>query len=98
MLRSILPSTLCIIFLICISSFSVALTLGGGPNSTTLEVAIYQALVFDFDFAKASSLASIQFLVCIILAIFVIFVSKKIAHLLLEIKFLKLILYIWKEV
>lgn len=77
MLRSILPSTLCIIFLICISSFSVALTLGGGPNSTTLEVAIYQALVFDFDFAKASSLASIQFLVCIILAIFVIFFSKK---------------------
>ena len=77
MLRAILPSTLCIIFLICISSFSVALTLGGGPNSTTLEVAIYQALVFDFDFAKASSLASIQFLVCIILAIFVIFVSKK---------------------
>ena len=77
MLRSIMPSTFCIIFLICISSFSVALTLGGGPNSTTLEVAIYQALVFDFDFAKASSLASIQFLVCIILAIFVIFVSKK---------------------
>ena len=77
MLRSILPSTLCIIFLICISSFSVALTLGGGPNSTTLEVAIYQALVFDFDFAKASSLASIQFLVCIILAIFVIFFNKK---------------------
>ena len=77
MLRSTLPSTLCIIFLICISSFSVALTLGGGPNSTTLEVAIYQALVFDFDFAKASSLASIQFLVCIILAIFVIFFSKK---------------------
>ena len=73
MLRAILPSTLCIIFLICISSFSVALTLGGGPNSTTLEVAIYQALVFDFDFAKASSLASIQFLVCVILAIYIIF-------------------------
>ena len=99
MLRAILPSTLCIIFLICISSFSVALTLGGGPNSTTLEVAIYQALVFDFDFAKASSLASIQFLVCIILAIFIIFFSKKIAHLLhRKLNFLELILYIWKEV
>ena len=64
-------------FFICISSFSVALTLGGGSNSITLEVAIYQALVFDFDFAKASSLASIQFLVCMILAIFIIFFSKK---------------------
>ena len=77
MLRGTLPNIAFIIFLICISSFSVALTLGGGPNSTTLEVAIYQAIVFDFDFAKASSLASIQFLVCVILAIFIIFFSKK---------------------
>ena len=77
MLRSTLPTTSCIIFLICVSSFSVALTLGGGPSSTTLEVAIYQAIVFDFDFAKASSLASIQFLVCVIIAIFIIFFSNK---------------------
>ena len=32
------------IFVICLSSFAVALTLGGGPRATTLELAIYQAM------------------------------------------------------
>ncbi len=77
LLRATLPGVSCIIFLICITSFSVALTLGGGPNSTTLEVAIYQALVFEFDFAKASSLASVQFLICGSFSIFVLFYSNK---------------------
>ena len=77
MLMATLPGAMGIIFLICISSFSVALTLGGGPNSTTLEVAIYQALIFEFDFAKASSLAGIQFLVCGSFAMVIIFFDKK---------------------
>ncbi len=38
-----------VIFLLCFSSFTVVLTLGGGPANTNLEVAIYQALKFDFD-------------------------------------------------
>ena len=38
-----------LIFLLCFSSFTVVLTLGGGPANSNLEVAIYQALKFDFD-------------------------------------------------
>ena len=76
-LRSTLPVTFIIIFLICITSFSVALIMGGGPNSTTLEVAIYQALIFEFNFSKAASLASIQFFLCGIIALFFVFLGEK---------------------
>ena len=47
--------------------------MGGGPNSTTLEVAIYQALIFEFNFSKAASLASIQFFLCGIIALFFLY-------------------------
>ncbi len=60
MLRSVLPGTLLVIFLICLSSFAVALTLGGGPRATTVELAIYQAFRFDFDLGRAAGLALIQ--------------------------------------
>lgn len=53
-----------LIFLLCTTSFAVVLTLGGGPRATTLEVAIYQALRFDFDPARAGSLALVQLLLC----------------------------------
>ena len=49
-----------IIFVICLSSFAVALLLGGGPRATTVELAIYQAFRFDFDIAKAGQLALVQ--------------------------------------
>ena len=35
--------------MLCIGSFTIVLTLGGGPSAATFEVAIYQALTFDFD-------------------------------------------------
>lgn len=38
-----------LIMMLCIGSFTIVLTLGGGPRATTFEVAIYQALRFDFD-------------------------------------------------
>lgn len=38
-----------VIFLLCFSSFTIVLTLSGGPANTNLELAIYQALKFDFD-------------------------------------------------
>jgi len=60
MLREVLPGAFAVIFLICLSSFAVALTLGGGPGATTIEVAIYQAISFEFDLAKAAGLASLQ--------------------------------------
>ncbi|KJZ19447.1 ABC transporter permease [Loktanella sp. S4079] len=69
MLRSVVPSTFLVIFLICLTSFAVALTLGGGPKTTTVELAIYQALRFDFDLGRAALLACIQFGLCVIAAL-----------------------------
>lgn len=64
MLRATLPGAALAIFLVCLTSFVVALTLGGGPRATTLELAIYQALRFDFDPGKAALLAGVQFALC----------------------------------
>lgn len=55
-----------LIFMLCITSFTVVLTLGGGPRATTLEVAIYQSLHFDFDIARAVSLTLLQLCLTII--------------------------------
>ncbi|MEL6520970.1 MAG: thiamine/thiamine pyrophosphate ABC transporter permease ThiP [Pseudomonadota bacterium] len=60
MLKRIVPGAFAVIFVICLGSFAVALTLGGGPRATTVELAIYQAFKFDFDLAKAASLAVVQ--------------------------------------
>ncbi|MEL6819233.1 MAG: thiamine/thiamine pyrophosphate ABC transporter permease ThiP [Pseudomonadota bacterium] len=49
-----------LIFLLCATSFTVVLMLGGGPRSTTLEVAIYQSLAFDFDLGRALFLILLQ--------------------------------------
>lgn len=60
MLRQVVPGALAVVFLICLTSFAVALTLGGGPRATTLELAIYQAFRFDFDLGRAALLALVQ--------------------------------------
>lgn len=49
------------IFLLCFNSFAVVLTLGGGPKSSTLEVAIFQALKYDFNLGEALILSWLQF-------------------------------------
>ncbi len=49
-----------LVFMLCITSFTLVLILGGGPAATTLEVAIYQALRFDFDPQRAVLLAVAQ--------------------------------------
>lgn len=64
MLRSILPGAFALVFLLCMTSFAVALTLGGGPRATTVELAIYQAIRFDFDLGRAAWLGLIQFGLC----------------------------------
>lgn len=64
MLRQELPGVALTVFLICLTSFAVALTLGGGPRATTLELAIYQAVRFDFDLGHAATLALLQFATC----------------------------------
>ena len=58
------PGAVLVVFLICLTSFAVALTLGGGPRATTIELAIWQAVRFDFDLGRAALLACTQFVLC----------------------------------
>ncbi|MFN0113493.1 MAG: thiamine/thiamine pyrophosphate ABC transporter permease ThiP [Paracoccaceae bacterium] len=62
MLRAVLPGAFLAVFLVCLTSFAVALMLGGGPRATTVELAIYQAFRFDFDPGRAAGLAAVQLL------------------------------------
>jgi len=65
MLREVAPGAFLLVFLICLTSFAVALALGGGPRATTVELAIYQAFRFDFDMGRAAALALVQFGLCL---------------------------------
>ena len=69
MLRQVVPGALALIFLICSTSFAVALVLGGGPKATTVELAIYQAFRFEFDLGHAAALAQLQLLIGLAAAI-----------------------------
>jgi thiamine transport system permease protein len=60
MLREVLPGVALVILVICLTSFAVVLTLGGGPSATTIELAIYQAVRFEFDLGRAAGLAGLQ--------------------------------------
>jgi thiamine transport system permease protein len=60
MLRQVAPGVAALVFVICLTSFAVALTLGGGPRATTVELAIYQAFIFDFDLGRAALLSLVQ--------------------------------------
>lgn len=60
MLREVLPGVALVILVICLTSFAVVLTLGGGPAATTIELAIYQAVRFEFDLGRAAGLAGVQ--------------------------------------
>ena len=63
-LRGQIPALAMLIFTLCFTSFAIVMTLGGGPRSTTIEVAIYQALRFDFDIQLSVALACIQLILC----------------------------------
>ena len=69
LLRGLIPGVAGMVFLLCFTSFAIVLTLGGGPKSTTLEVAIYQAVRFDFDLSRAVALSLIQIGICLLLAL-----------------------------
>ena len=64
LLREVLPGAFFAIFLICTTSFAVALILGGGPRATTVELAIYQAFRFEFDLGRAATLGLVQVAIC----------------------------------
>ncbi|QBY02111.1 thiamine/thiamine pyrophosphate ABC transporter permease ThiP [Rhodophyticola sp. CCM32] len=75
MLRATAPGAFLVIFLICTTSFAVALTLGGGPNATTVELAIYQAFRFDFDLGRAAMLGLVQVAICAVAGLLVLRVA-----------------------
>ena len=56
-LRRQIPPVAALIFMLCFASFATVLSLGGGPQATTIELAIYQALSYDYDPARAAMLA-----------------------------------------
>ncbi len=56
----VIPGVAGLVFMLCATSFTLVLLLGGGPDATTIEVAIYQALRFDFDPPRAVLLALLQ--------------------------------------
>ena len=81
MLRAILPGALMIIFALCLSSFAVALILGGGPRATTLELAIYQAFRFDFDLGRAAVLGVLQLALVLAAAVLALTLGRGISGL-----------------
>lgn len=80
MLRRFVPGIFLIIFLICTTSFAVALALGGGPKSTTIELAIYQAFRFDFNLSRVAILSILQITICGLLAIFSFWVAVPVSY------------------
>ncbi|MCK3654810.1 thiamine/thiamine pyrophosphate ABC transporter permease ThiP [Pasteurellaceae bacterium Macca] len=65
--KRVVPSAFTAVFLLCFTSFPIVLILGGGPKYSTLEVAIYQAVTFEFDFAKAVMLILLQLAIGVVL-------------------------------
>jgi len=66
--RQLLP-TGALIFMLCFASFATVLSLGGGPQATTIELAIFQALSYDYDPGRAALLALIQLAFCLTLVL-----------------------------
>lgn len=66
--------------MLCFASFATVLSLGGGPQATTIELAIYQALSYDYDPARAAMLALIQMVCCLGLVLLSQRLSKAIAR------------------
>lgn len=64
--RQLAPIT-ALVFMLCFASFATVLSLGGGPQATTIELAIYQALRYDYDPARAALLALLQITCCLAL-------------------------------
>ncbi len=54
-----------LIFMLCFARFATVLSLGGGPQATTIELALYQALSYDYDPARAARLALLQMVCCL---------------------------------
>jgi thiamine transport system permease protein len=68
-----------LVFMLCFTSFATVMALGGGPKSTTIELAIYQAIKFDFDLQAGALLAIWQMMLCGIMALTIQRLAKPIS-------------------
>jgi thiamine transport system permease protein len=59
-----IPGQCLIVFLLSFTSFAIVLLLGGSPRFNTLEVAIYEAIILEFDLSRAVILALVQLAIC----------------------------------
>ncbi len=64
----VLPGIASLIFFLCAASYTIILVLGGNPGTTTLQVAIYQSLSFDFDMGRAATLTLVQLAILTVIA------------------------------
>ncbi|WP_070963333.1 thiamine/thiamine pyrophosphate ABC transporter permease ThiP [Vibrio sonorensis] len=68
-IRQQIPHISSLVFMLCFTSFATVMALGGGPKATTIELAIYQAIKFDFDLQTGAVLAVWQMLLCCTMAV-----------------------------
>ena len=68
-LRDGLPGIIILVFLLCFTSFTIVLILGGGPQATTIEVAIYHEVRSNFNLPKAIFLALMQVVICLLVSL-----------------------------
>ncbi len=78
-LRQQLPHVAGLVFMLCFTSFTIVMSLGGGPRATTIELAIYQAIKFDFDLGTGALLALWQVVLCALLALSLQWLTKPLA-------------------
>ncbi len=70
-LRQQLPHVAGLVFMLCFTSFATVMAIGGGPKATTIELAIYQAIKFDFDLQAGALLALWQIALCASLSLLI---------------------------
>ena len=75
-MREQCPNIAGLVFMLCFTSFATVMALGGGPKSTTIELAIYQAIKFDFDLPLGALLGLWQMFLCTIIALSIQRLSK----------------------
>ena len=71
-----LPHIAGLVFMLCFTSFATVMALGGGPKATTIELAIYQAIKFDFDLQTGALLAIWQIILCGIMTLVIQSLAK----------------------
>ena len=62
-------SVLILSFIFCIGNFTIVYLLSGSPNLTTIELAIYQSIIFDADLMRAILLGMTQLIIIMVISI-----------------------------